>query len=368
MINQERILELFFDLVQIDSPSLKEKDVAAFLREQMEKRGYEVREDKAGELSGGNTGNLIVHIPATGEGEPIAFSAHMDCVQPCIGVEPIIDGDVVRSAGDTVLGSDDKAGIAMAIEALDHLKEESIPHPDIYFVFSICEEAGMHGAKNMDTDLLPVKDIIVLDSSGDVGTIVVAAPAKAGITMTFTGKSAHAGIAPEEGISAIQIAAEAVSNMSLLRIDESTTANLGHIEGGSVTNIVAASAKLTAEARSLHDESLNKQLEHMEACCAAAVKKIGGEYKFEYEISYPVLKVADDSAVLARVEKACENIGATPKRVPTGGGSDANILYGKGYNAVALGIGMSKVHTTEEFIKIESLTSCAELVAEIMKS
>ncbi|WP_421901887.1 M20/M25/M40 family metallo-hydrolase [Maridesulfovibrio sp.] len=368
MINQERILDLFFDLVQIDSPSLKEKEVAAYLRERMDKRGYTVQEDKAGELSGGNTGNLIVHVPATGKGEPVAFSAHMDCVQPCIGVEPIIDGDLVRSAGETVLGGDDKAGIAMAIEALNHLEEESIPHPDIYFVFSICEEAGMHGAKNLDTDLLPAKDIVILDSSGDVGTIVVAAPAKAGINITFTGKSAHAGIAPEEGISAIQIAAEAVSKMNLLRIDESTTANLGRIEGGSATNIVSETATLTAEARSLHDDSLNKQLEHMEACCVAAVEKIGGEYKFEYEISYPALKVADDSKLLARVEDACKNIGATPKRVPTGGGSDANILYGKGFNAVTLGIGMSKVHTTEEFIKIESLTSCAELVAEIMKS
>ncbi|HAS89250.1 MAG TPA: peptidase M20 [Desulfovibrio sp.] len=368
MINQERILELFFDLVRIDSPSLKERDVAAYLRDKMEKRGYVVREDKAGELSGGNTGNLIVHVPATGEGDPIAFSAHMDCVQPCIGVEPIIDGDVIRSAGETVLGGDDKAGIAVAIEALSHLEDESIPHPDIYFVFSICEESGMHGAKNMDHDLLPVKDIVILDSSGDVGTIVVAAPAKSGINITFTGKSAHAGIAPEEGISAIQIAAEAVSKMNLLRIDENTTANLGSIQGGTATNIVTESVSLTAEARSLHDESLQKQLDHMEACCADAVKKIGGEYKFEYEISYPALKVTDDSKALARVEAACKNISITPKRVPTGGGSDANVLYGKGYNAVTLGIGMSKVHTTEEFIKIESLTSCSELVAEIMKS
>ena len=368
MINKERILDLFFELVRIDSPSLQEKKVAVCLREKMEKKGYVVHEDKAGELSNGDTGNLIVHIPATGEGAPIAFSAHMDCVQPCIGVEPVLDGDVVRSAGETVLGGDDKAGIAMAIEALNHLEEESIPHPDIYLVFSICEESGMFGAKNIDTDLLPAKDIIVLDSGGAVGTIVVAAPAKAGITMTFTGKSAHAGIAPEEGISAIQIAGEAISKMSLLRIDESSTANLGRIEGGTATNIVADSVTLTAEARSLFEESLQTQLDHMEACCAAAVKKVGGEYEFDYEISYPVLRVDDNSPFLSKVENCCKNIGLKPKKVPTGGGSDANILFGKGYNAVTLGIGMSKVHTTEEFITVESLTSCTKLVAEIMKS
>ncbi|WP_415717534.1 M20/M25/M40 family metallo-hydrolase [Maridesulfovibrio sp.] len=368
MINKDRILSLFFDLVKIDSPSLKEKEVAVYLRKIMEERGYEVREDNAGKASGGNTGNLIVRIPATGGGEPIAFSAHMDCVQPCLGVEPVLDGDVVRSAGNTVLGGDDKAGIAMAIEALNHLEDESIPHPEIYFVFSICEESGMHGAKNLNTDLLPAKDIVILDSSGEVGTLVVAAPAKAGIKMIFTGRSAHAGIAPEEGISAIQIAAEAVAGMTLLRIDAETTANLGHIDGGTVTNIVAESATLTAEARSLDDGKLQAQLEHMEACCAAAVDKVGGDYKFEYEISYPALHVADDSTILKRVELACEKINVTPRRVPTGGGSDANILYGKGFNALTLGIGMSKVHTTDEFITIDSLTGCAELVAEIMKS
>ncbi len=368
MINKERILDLFFELVKIDSPSLSEKEVAIFLRKMMEERNYKVTEDKAGEACGGNTGNLIVHIPATGKGDPIAFSAHMDCVQPCIGVEPVLDGDIVRSAGETVLGSDDKAGIAMMIEALNHLEEESIPHPDIYFIFSICEESGMHGAKNMDISLLPAKNVIVLDSGGSVGTLVVEAPAKAGITMTFTGKAAHAGIAPEDGISAIQIAAEAVSNMNLLRIDKSTTANLGRIEGGSVTNIVADNAVLTAEARSTKDKSLNDQLQHMEECCKKAVAKVGGQYHFEFEISYPALHVADNSPLLQKVEVCCQNIGTASSRVPTGGGSDANILYGRGLSALTLGIGMSKVHTTDEFIEISSLMDCTNLVAEIMKS
>lgn len=232
MINKERILDLFMELARIDSPSLREKEVAQYLRKMMEGRGYEVLEDKAGSACGGDTGNIIVRVTGSGDGEPIAFSAHMDCVPPCIGVEPIVDGEVVRSAGDTVLGSDDKAGLAMIIEAITHLEEEGIAHPDIYFIFSICEESGMHGAKNLDTSLVPVKNVVVLDSSGAPGTIVVEAPAKAGIKMIFTGKSAHAGIAPEEGVSAIQIAAEAVSRMNLLRIDDHTTANLGRIDGG----------------------------------------------------------------------------------------------------------------------------------------
>ncbi|WP_432736211.1 M20/M25/M40 family metallo-hydrolase [Maridesulfovibrio sp. FT414] len=367
MINESRILNLFLELVKIDSPSLGEKEVAVFLRRMMEARGYEVKEDKAGEACGGNSGNLVVRVPGTGGGRPVAFSAHMDCVQPCIGVEPVVENGVVRSAGSTVLGSDDKAGIAMIIEAICHLEDEGIAHPDIYFVFSICEESGMHGAKNFDTSLLPIEDVVILDSSGAPGTIVVEAPAKAGIKMTFTGRSAHAGIAPEDGISAIQIAAEAVAHMNLLRIDKRTTANLGRIEGGAATNIVTNSVSLTAEARSSLDESLTAQLEHMEKCCKDAVAKIGGEYIFDYEISYPALHVADDSALLLRVEDCCRSLGLDPRRISTGGGSDANILYGKGYNAITMGIGMSKVHTTDEYIEIKSLTGCAELVAEIMK-
>ncbi|OEU67527.1 MAG: peptidase M20 [Desulfovibrio sp. S3730MH75] len=367
MINKDRILNLFLDLVKIDSPSLKEKNVSKYLCSLMKEKGYEVTQDSAGDACDGNTGNVFVRIPGTG-GNPIGFSAHMDCVYPCCGVVPVIKDDIVYSSGDTVLGGDDKAGLAMMIEAVQHLKEENIPHPDIYLMFSICEESGMHGAKNMDLTLFPVKEVVVLDSGGAVGTIVIEAPAKAGIDITFIGKSAHAGIAPESGISAIQMAAEAISYMKLLRIDKKTTANLGRIEGGGATNIVTDKVSLSAEIRSTNDQTLQELIDHMKKCCADATVKFGGDYNFEYEISYPALHVDKNSPLLARIEQSCKNIGLEPKQVSTGGGSDSNILYGKGYSALTLGIGMSKVHTLEEFIEIKSLTSCAELVTEIMKS
>ncbi|SME94472.1 M20/M25/M40 family metallo-hydrolase [Desulfovibrio gilichinskyi] len=368
MISKDRILNLFLDLIKIDSPSLKEKNVADYLVSLMQESEYDVIKDCAGDACGGNTGNIFVRIPATGTGEPIAFSAHMDCVNPCVGVVPVVKDDVVYSSGDTVLGGDDKAGLAIMIEAVRHLEEESIPHPEIHFIFSICEESGMHGAKNMDSSLLPAKNILVLDSSGDVGRIIIESSAKAGINITFKGKSAHAGICPESGISAIQIAAEAVSKMHLLRIDKGTTANLGRIEGGGATNIVTDQVTLTAEARSTNDESLQLQLDHMEKCCVDAAVKFGGMCQFDSEISYPALHIDEKSKLLAKVEQSCRNTGITPKRDSTGGGSDANILYGKGYTALTLGVGMSKVHTVDEFIAVKSLTDCAELVADIMRS
>ncbi|WP_245805449.1 M20/M25/M40 family metallo-hydrolase [Desulfovibrio gilichinskyi] len=359
---------MFLDLVKIDSPSLKENDVASFLYSLMLEKEYDVKNDRAGDACGGNTGNLFVRIPATGAGEPIGFSAHMDCVEPCCGVTPIIKDDVVYSSGDTVLGGDDKAGLAIMIEAINHLEEESIPHPEINFMFSMGEELGMYGVKNMDTTLLPAKNIIVLDSGGAVGTIVVNAPSEALISMVFHGKSVHAGIIPEKGINAIQIAAEAISNMNLLRIDACTTANLGRIEGGGAANIVTDLVELSAEARSTKEESLKHQLDHMKKCCTDAAAKFGGSYEFNYEVSYPALHVDEDSLLLAKVEKSYKNVGLTSSRVSTGGSSDSNILSGKGYGVLTLGIGMCKAHTTGEFIAIKSMTDCAELVADIMRS
>lgn len=366
MINEQRLLETFLSLVRIDSPSLQEKPVADHLVGLLRSKGYEVTLDGAGKASGGNTGNIIAKVPGTGAGEPLGFSAHMDCVMPCIGVEPVVKDGVVTSASNTVLGGDDKAGIAAILEAVDHLHDEGITHPDLYLVFTICEESGMHGAKNLDTSLVKAKELIVLDSGGPTGTVVVQAPSKAGINITFTGKAAHAGMEPEKGISAIMIAAEAIGRMKLLRIDEETVANIGHIEGGGGTNIVTERVDLTAEARSFSDDGLKKQLDHMRSCCEEAAAKFGGSVEFDAKVSYPALQVPEDSVLLERARQACDRLGFTFDPQPCGGGSDANIFFGQGFSCINLGIGMSKVHTVDEFIKVEDIVNTAKLTAELM--
>ena len=256
MINKDRLTNTFLDLVRLDSPSGQEKPVADHLCALLSARGYDVHVDNAGTFFGGNSGNVIVRVPATGPGDAMAFSAHMDCVGPCVGVEPVLTDGIIRSASNTVLGGDDKAGISAILEALFHLEEDGIPHPELFLLFTVCEEAGMFGAKHLDFSRVKAKEVVVLDSSGDVGTIIVRAPSKAGMTITFHGRSAHAGIEPEKGISAIQMAANAISRMKLLRIDEETVANLGRIEGGGQTNIVPDCVTLTGEARSQSNASL----------------------------------------------------------------------------------------------------------------
>jgi tripeptide aminopeptidase len=367
MINTHRLTDMFLDLVRLDSPSRGEKPVADYLLALLAPRGYDIRVDEAGAAIGGNTGNVIVHVPATGPGEAMGFSAHMDCVPPCIGVRPVLADGVIRSAGDTVLGGDDKAGIAAILEALFHLEEEKIPHPELSLLFTVCEEAGMFGAKYLDLSRVKAREIVVLDASGEVGTIIVRSPSKADMTMTFRGRGAHAGIEPEKGINAIQMAANAVSRMRLLRIDDETVANLGRIEGGGQTNIVPDCVTLTGEARAQTDAKLMAQVDHMRQCCVKAVQELGGSFDFSHEISYPAMSVPVDSMLLHRALHACHNLDLTAAVKGTGGGSDANIFAGQGRSCINLGIGMSRVHTTDEFIRVEDMEKTARLTAHLMQ-
>ena len=367
MINTDRLTNTFLDLVRIDSPSRREKGVADHLCALLSPRGYDIHVDNAGAAIGGDTGNVIVRVPATGPGEAIAFSAHMDCVPPCLGVEPVLSEGIIRSATNTVLGGDDKAGITAILEALFHLEEENIPHPELYLLFTVCEEAGMFGAKQVDFSGIKAKEVVVLDSSGDVGTIIVRSPSKADVSITFHGRAAHAGIEPEKGISAIQMAAYAVSRMQLLRIDEETVANLGRIEGGGPTNIVPDCVTLTGEARSQTSAKLMAQIEHMRICCVKAVQEFGGSFDFSHEISYPEMNVSAESMLLHRALHVCNDLDLTAAVKGTGGGSDANIFSGQGLSCINLGIGMSRVHTTDEFIRVEDIRKASQLTAALMQ-
>lgn len=364
MINTHRLLKLFLDLVRLDSPSLGEKPVADYIRYLLQ--GYDLFIDDAGKALGGSTGNVIVRVPATGPGQAMIISAHMDCVPPCLGVVPVVQDGVIRSAGATVLGGDDKAGIAAILEALLHLEEEQLPHPELYLVFTICEEEGLRGAALVDYARIGAREAVVLDAGGPVGAVIVRSPSKAGMTMTFHGRAVHAGIEPENGVNAIVIAANAVSRMRLLRIDEETVANLGRIEGGGQTNIVPDCVLLTGEARSQSPAKLQAHIEHMRACCAQAVAQCGGSFDFEYEITYPGLDVSPDSPLVLRAQDACARLGLPFAAIATGGGSDANIFAGHGIECINLAIGMSKVHTTEEFITVESLLQTTQLTAALM--
>ena len=291
----------------------------------------------------------------------------MDTVKPGENVEPILVDGIIKSQGDTILGADDKAGITAILEMLRVIKEKNIEHGPIQVIFSIAEEIGLLGAKNLNPDNIKADFAFVLDSSGPSGHLVIEGPAQNQIEVVVTGKAAHAGMAPEEGVNAIQIAARAIARMKLGRIDQETTANIGIIKGGEATNIIPDKVWLEGEARSLKREKLDKQCQHMKECFQRATEELGGIFEIKIDQNYPEISLPDDSEVISIAKKAGENLKIPIVLEKTGGGSDANILNGYGLPTLNMGVGMEKVHTTDEFITVENLVNNVRYLVEIVK-
>ncbi|MGI6587430.1 MAG: M20/M25/M40 family metallo-hydrolase [Peptococcia bacterium] len=369
MINQERLVQEFIEMVKIDSLSKQEGKFAVYLKEKLIELGLEVFVDEqAGRRAGSNTGNLLGRLQGKRKKAPIIlFSAHMDTVPLGEGIQPQIRKDTIYSSGDTVLGSDDKAGIAIILEALRHIKEEKIEHGEIEVLFTIGEEAGLLGSRYLDYSLLRAELGFVLDSDGVPGTIICQAPAHERIDAVIHGKAAHAGMNPEEGVNAIQVASQAIVKMNLLRIDEETTANIGAIKGGEATNIVCERVELEGEARSLSEEKLRQQIQHMVNCLREACDEMGAHLEVETTREYPVFKLKEDEPVVKIAREAAESSGLEVNITSSGGGSDTNYFSAHGIKTVNLGIGMSQAHTKKEFIRIKDLVMSAHYVAEIIQ-
>jgi tripeptide aminopeptidase len=367
MVNSERIINEFLELVQVDSVSGKERAIADLLKKKLTAIGLEVFEDDAGREVGSDTGNIIAKLPGRGGGRTLLLSAHMDTVEPGCGVKPQIEGDVIKSSGDTVLGADDKAGIAAILEVLRLVKEQNLQHGDLEVVFTIWEEGGLWGSKNLDYSKLSATSGFVLDNHGPPGTIVNRAPWQDHIGATIKGKSAHAGINPEQGISAILVASQAIAGMRLGRIDEETTSNIGVIAGGQATNIVPDSVTIEGEARSLSLDKLQAQTAHIEEAINIAAAKYGAKARVTIDRQYDGYNLHRDTYPVQLALLAAKNLGLTANLTPTGGGSDANIFNSKGIATAVLGIGMNKVHTTEEYINIKDLIGNAGYLLEIVQ-
>ena len=376
MINEERIKNLLLELVQIDSVSREERDVARRIKQYCEELGAEVFIDDAGEKVGGNTGNVIARFPGTiPDAEPIMMSAHMDTVVPGRGVKPIVEGDIIRTDGSTVLGGDDKSGCAVILETIRCLQEQSIPHAPIDAVFSICEEVGLLGAKHVDMSRVRAKYGIVFDSD-DPGFLFTKGPSADHFEIKIYGLESHAGVAPEQGISAIRVAAEAIMNMKLFRIDDETTANIGVIRGGEATNIITNLVTLKGEARSLDDRKLDAQTAHIIKCCEDAAAKyevtvegVTTKARVEAHVTreYHAMDVADDSRVVRLVKEAAARMGLEVKTLASGGGCDANIFNQRGIECANLGTGMRAIHTVKEWLDVKDMYASANMTLEIMR-
>jgi len=349
-INQERLLKTFTELLSVNSPSFFEKEIGDLLTIKLKERGcrvYRQKYDKSFNLIAFKKGDIKV--------QPLLLSGHMDTIEPTVGIQFDIQADRVSSTGNTVLGADDKSALAQILEALAVLQENDLPHGDIEIVFTSAEETGLHGAKSLDFKKISSRYGLVLDSSGSIGKLVVAAPTQITYEMRIIGKAAHAGIEPEKGISAIRIAAEVISAVPNGRISAETTANIGMIRGGSATNVVPKEVVIYGELRGHDDKTLQDTRQAIfDAARKIAKKNKAGIHIQEHE-EYQAFKIDEHDRFLQFMDGVVKSCGMTPSHVITGGGSDANIFNKRGIKTINLSTGMQKVHSNEEYILLKDL-------------
>ena len=375
MIEKDRMIENFIRLARIDSPSHQEREIAERLMVELKALGSDCIMDDAGTKVGSNSGNILARFPGTGRGRPVLLSAHMDTVMPGCGVKPVREKDRIRSGGSTILGADDKSGLAIILEVLRVLKEKKLAHPPIEIAFTICEELGLVGAKQMDLKQLSARNGLVLDS-GPANSLFTRGPAADRLWVTVRGVAAHAGVRPEAGMSAIRIAAEAIAKMRLGRVDPDTTANIGTIEGGTAINIVPDRVVVHGEARSHDETKLETQSAHMARCfheaAAAHVLKLGdqtiqAETDVRIERDYHRMNLGEDAPVVRWIEAASRDVGAVIQCEKTGGGCDANVFNAHGLSIANLGTGMRDIHTTHEYLLLDEFVQTAHVILSMLQ-
>lgn len=359
LVNQKRLIDNFLKLAAIKSHSGEEKAVSqAILAELCSPgmgSGNDATIDPAGNLHAFLQGNC-------NEFEPLLFCCHMDTVKPGEKIVPVIRDSMIMSDGTSILGADDKAGIAAILELFHVLNENNIPHGNIEIIFTVMEETGMLGAKSLDYKEIRSRTAYVVDGSMRPGLLATAAPYKNSLHVIIKGTAAHAGVSPEKGVSSIQVAASAIAGMKLLRIDDCTTANIGTISGGISDNIVCAEVQFSAEVRSHDPQRLEKQTGHMRQCIMNAAAIYGAKADIEASMLYPGYSIPVEDFIVQRFKNACTQAGLEFGTCISGGGSDANIFNISGITAAVVGTGVKNAHTSKESIAIDDLISTAALL------
>jgi tripeptide aminopeptidase len=368
MIQEKRLIDLFKQLCLIDAPPLKEQNSVQFVRKHLERLGLDVFEDNASKSIGGEANNLIATLKGNTPNAPrIFFSAHFDTVEPTKGLIIEERDGVFYSKSDTILGADDKAGMAPIIEAIESLIESGEPHGDVILLLTVAEEIGLLGAFALNIEDLNLDFGYVLDTGPPVGSFVNQAAKHDELRVKIIGRPAHSGKEPEKGINAIQAFSESVSNMRLGRIDEQTTANIGIVRGGTAANIVCPEVNAVAEARSLDNDSLSRQIDHMKDEFQKGAKKYDAVCEINHITHYQGYFVPEQSPVVQLALEAAKLLDLSNKLRTNLGGSDANAFNEKGVPTLVMATGMEHIHTHGECVSIEDLCLTARLCLEIIR-
>jgi tripeptide aminopeptidase len=368
-VPQDELLDLFTELAALPSPPGEERVVADRVTAYLRDLGLDVTEDDAGERIGSNAGNVYTRIEATAEtGTPLFFCAHLDTVPPEGAIEPVVDDGVIRNAAGTILGADNKAAVAVMLDATRRLLSENRPHAGIELLFTPKEEVGLIGAAAFDHEQLSARVGYVYDQAAPIGEVILGAPYAHSMEVRFHGRAAHSGMYPEEGRSAIAAAAKAIADFKLGRIDEDSTSNVGIISGGTAGNIVPEWCTFLAEARSHDPQKLADLVREMLEAATFAAGLEDCQVETEVHKSYSGYRFKRDDFVVQLARRALERTGHEPSLKLSGGAADANVFNERGLQCVNLANGMAEIHTPDEHIAVADLEAMVEVTLALVET
>lgn len=368
MVNRDRLFKIFSEMVSIDSPSFKERQMADYIKKLGKERGIDFIEDDAGEKFSGNAGNLYAYIEGDESLAPLLLSAHMDTVEPALGKRAVLHKDgLITSKGDTILGADDLAGISVILEAVQVAKENNIKIRPLELLFTIAEEPYCKGITAFDTSRLKSREAYVFDLSGPIGTAAKKAPIILTFKACIKGRPAHAGFEPEKGIHSIKVAAKAINEIQCGRIDD-VTVNIGTIKGGNLNNIVPEFSSITGEIRSYSNENAHKMCEDIKKIFEKACQDYGASLEFSFEEHFRAYHTDEEEGVVKNFLRACKNIGLEARLGETFGGSDNNFLSEKGLKGLVVATAMNACHSLSEWTSMDDLEKAATLALELIST
>jgi tripeptide aminopeptidase len=353
-------VDLFLELAAIPSPSREERAVADVVLRYLSGLGLEVDEDAFG--------NLYARIEPTAEGTPLFFCAHLDTVPPSGELRPVVEDGVIRNAGGTILGGDNKAAVVQMLEGIRRVLVENVPHAGLELLFTRQEEIGLLGAAAFDQTRLRAELGFVYDQEGSIGEIILGAPFAQGLEITFHGRAAHAGMAPEEGRSAIQAAAKAIADFRLGRVDDVTTANVGLIRGGTAGNIVPDECTFVVDTRSHDERKLGELVQEMLDVCAFAASETECELQSELRKTYRGYRFAKTDDVVLLAADALARCGQEVRFALSGGAADANVFNDRGLRCLNLTHGVYDFHSPDERIAVVDLEAMVDVTVALVEA
>jgi tripeptide aminopeptidase len=363
---RERLLDDFVRLCEIESPSQSERKVADAVKADLEQLGLQVEEDGTGKETGSDSGNLLARIDGPPDSRTILLCAHLDTVPLAGPVEVHQENGLLTNKHEAILGADNKAAVATILAAVRRLIANGTPPVGIEILFTTCEEHALAGAKAFDLARLNAEFGYVFDHASPIGELITASPTYYRLEAEFRGQAAHAGIRPEDGHNAIVAAAKAIAAMQIGRLDESTTANVGQIQGGTAANVVAERCHVVLETRSLDDARAGEVVSSMVDAATEAASDLECDVETSVERLFRGYKLARNAPVVEVGAEALRKTGTEPVYINTGGGSDANALIAADLPVLNVANGTERNHQPDESVTVDALERMLDVTLAIV--